>query len=160
MDMNLTQPLVLLVAGAAAFGWPPCWALRISDGARGAAKEISRGRTEGARETGARRKRVRRSPRRHHGVGRCRARRHARQSRFRMGPAQSLWLARRSHGDAALRRRWHLRRSRRAHPRRPCRSRSARWLRPGCDPARTPEAVAPGRLAFLAYHHRTVRPLP
>src|SRR5690606_17959214 len=41
MDMNLTQPLVLLVAGAAAFGIAALlWALRISDGARGAAKRF------------------------------------------------------------------------------------------------------------------------
>lgn len=40
MDMNLTQPLVLLVAGAAAFGLAALlWALRISDGARGASKK-------------------------------------------------------------------------------------------------------------------------
>jgi signal transduction histidine kinase len=40
MDMNLTQPLVLLVAGAAAFGIAALlWALRISDGARGAARK-------------------------------------------------------------------------------------------------------------------------
>lgn len=39
MDWNFTQPLVLLVAGAAAFGIAALlWALRISDGARGAAK--------------------------------------------------------------------------------------------------------------------------
>jgi signal transduction histidine kinase len=39
MDLNLTQPIVLLVAGAAAFGLAALlWALRISDGARGAAK--------------------------------------------------------------------------------------------------------------------------
>jgi signal transduction histidine kinase len=41
MDLNLTQPLVLLVAGAAAFGIAALlWALRISDGARGAAKRF------------------------------------------------------------------------------------------------------------------------
>ena len=40
MDMNMTQPLVLLVAGAAAFGIAALlWALRISDGARGAARK-------------------------------------------------------------------------------------------------------------------------
>ena len=40
MDMTLTQPLVLLVAGAAAFGIAALlWALRISDGARGAARK-------------------------------------------------------------------------------------------------------------------------
>jgi len=40
MDMNLSQPIVLLVAGAAAFGLAALlWALRISDGARGAAKK-------------------------------------------------------------------------------------------------------------------------
>ena len=40
MDMNLNQPLLLLVAGAAAFGLAALlWALRISDGARGAAKK-------------------------------------------------------------------------------------------------------------------------
>ncbi|MEZ5937175.1 MAG: hypothetical protein R3C52_03045 [Hyphomonadaceae bacterium] len=39
MDANLTQPLTLLVAGAAAFGLAALlWALRISDGARGAAR--------------------------------------------------------------------------------------------------------------------------
>ena len=38
MDMTLTQPLILLVAGAAAFGIAALlWALRISAGARGAA---------------------------------------------------------------------------------------------------------------------------
>jgi signal transduction histidine kinase len=41
MDLNLTQPLVLLVAGAAAFGIAALlWALRISDGARGAARKF------------------------------------------------------------------------------------------------------------------------
>lgn len=40
MDMTLNQPLLLLVAGAAAFGIAALlWALRISDGARGAAKK-------------------------------------------------------------------------------------------------------------------------
>ena len=40
MDMTFTQPLVLLVAGAAAFGIAALlWALRISDGARGAARK-------------------------------------------------------------------------------------------------------------------------
>ena len=39
MDLNLTQPMVLLVAGAAAFGIAALlWALRISDGARGASR--------------------------------------------------------------------------------------------------------------------------
>jgi signal transduction histidine kinase len=40
MDFNMTQPLMLLVAGAAAFGIAALlWALRISDGARGAARK-------------------------------------------------------------------------------------------------------------------------
>jgi signal transduction histidine kinase len=40
MDMTLNQPLLLLVAGAAAFGIAALlWALRISDGARGAARK-------------------------------------------------------------------------------------------------------------------------
>ena len=39
MDLNFSQPIILLVAGAAAFGIAALlWALRISDGARGAAK--------------------------------------------------------------------------------------------------------------------------
>src|SRR5688572_28164702 len=39
MDLNLTQPIVVLIAGTAAFGLAALlWALRISDGARGAAK--------------------------------------------------------------------------------------------------------------------------
>lgn len=54
MDMNLTQPLVLLVAGAAAFGLAALlWALRISDGARGAAKKY-REQEQAAREQLAR----------------------------------------------------------------------------------------------------------
>ena len=54
MDMNLTQPLVLLVAGAAAFGLAALlWALRISDGARGAAKKY-REQEQKAREQLAR----------------------------------------------------------------------------------------------------------
>ena len=40
MDMPFNQPMLLLVAGAAAFGLAALlWALRISDGARGAAKK-------------------------------------------------------------------------------------------------------------------------
>src|SRR4030095_10312611 len=39
MDLTFTQPIILLVAGSAAFGIAALlWALRISDGARGAAK--------------------------------------------------------------------------------------------------------------------------
>ncbi len=54
MDMNLTQPLVLLVAGAAAFGIAALlWALRISDGARGAARKY-REQEQKAREQLAR----------------------------------------------------------------------------------------------------------
>jgi signal transduction histidine kinase len=54
MDMNMTQPLVLLVAGAAAFGIAALlWALRISDGARGAAKKY-REQEQKAREQLAR----------------------------------------------------------------------------------------------------------
>ncbi len=41
MDANLTQPLLLLVTGAAAFGIAALlWALRISDGARGTARKF------------------------------------------------------------------------------------------------------------------------
>lgn len=41
MDVNMTQPLVILIAGAAAFGLAALlWALRISDGARGAARKF------------------------------------------------------------------------------------------------------------------------
>ena len=54
MDMTLTQPLVLLVAGAAAFGIAALlWALRISDGARGAARKY-REQEQKAREQLAR----------------------------------------------------------------------------------------------------------
>jgi signal transduction histidine kinase len=54
MDMNLTQPLGLLVAGAAAFGIAALlWALRISDGARGAARKY-REQEQSAREELAR----------------------------------------------------------------------------------------------------------
>jgi hypothetical protein len=54
MDTNLTQPLVLLVAGAAAFGIAALlWALRISDGARGAARKY-REQEQKAREQLAR----------------------------------------------------------------------------------------------------------
>ncbi len=41
MDVNMTQPLMILIAGAAAFGLAALlWALRISDGARGAARKF------------------------------------------------------------------------------------------------------------------------
>ena len=54
MDMTFTQPLVLLVAGAAAFGIAALlWALRISDGARGAARKY-REQEQQAREKLAR----------------------------------------------------------------------------------------------------------
>jgi signal transduction histidine kinase len=54
MDMSINQPLVLLVAGAAAFGIAALlWALRISDGARGAAKKY-REQEQKAREQLAR----------------------------------------------------------------------------------------------------------
>jgi signal transduction histidine kinase len=54
MDMTLIQPLVLLVAGAAAFGIAALlWALRISDGARGAARKY-REQEQQAREKLAR----------------------------------------------------------------------------------------------------------
>ena len=54
MDMTFTQPLVLLVAGAAAFGIAALlWALRISDGARGAARKY-REQEQRAREKLAR----------------------------------------------------------------------------------------------------------
>lgn len=54
MDMTFSQPLVLLVAGAAAFGIAALlWALRISDGARGAARKY-REQEQQAREKLAR----------------------------------------------------------------------------------------------------------
>ncbi len=41
MDVNMTQPLIVLITGAAAFGLAALlWALRISDGARGAARKF------------------------------------------------------------------------------------------------------------------------
>lgn len=47
MDWNVTQPLMILIAGAAAFGLAALlWALRISDGARGASRKF---REEAAR---------------------------------------------------------------------------------------------------------------
>ena len=52
--MDMTQPLILLIAGAAAFGLAALlWALRISDGARGAAKKY-RDESAKAREAEAR----------------------------------------------------------------------------------------------------------
>jgi signal transduction histidine kinase len=54
MDAEMTQPLMILIAGAAAFGLAALlWALRISDGARGAARKY-REETQAMREKLAR----------------------------------------------------------------------------------------------------------